>query len=91
MPDSPARWHIVAPSSLARHGWPDESEWAVFNEASGDVHLLNSAAMAVLDRLSAGPASLEELCASAGTTESGQMREALGRLDRLGLVSPVFS
>lgn len=91
MPDSPARWHIVAPSSLVRRGWPDEREWAVFNAASGDVHLLNPAAIEVLDRLTAGPASLEELCASVGTAESGQMREALEGLDRLGLVSPVSS
>lgn len=91
MSDSPTRWHIVAPSSLVRRGWPDERELAVFNAASGDLHLLNPAAIKVLDLLSAGPASLEQLCESVGTTESGQMREALEGLDRLGLVSPVFS
>lgn len=89
MPDVSARWQVASPSSLVRRSWA-EGESVVFQPASGDLHLLNPAATAVLDRLLAGSASLDELCASDDTEERAQMRDLLDQLDSLGLVNPVF-
>ena len=63
----------------------------IFNAASGDLHLLNPAAIRILDRLTAGPASFDELCASLENPDVAALSAVLQSLDRLGLVSPLAS
>ena len=90
MPFSFTRWHIVDPSALLARHWPGEDEHVVFNAASGDLHLLNPAAMAVLDRLSQGPASLDELSAALNIDVEA-LSTHIQSLDRLGLIGPLLS
>lgn len=83
------RWYVSGAASQWRRHWADESEWIVFNEASGDLHLVNAEAIAVLDRLAAGQASIEDLCAALDTASADAIRQVVSRLDSLGLVSPL--
>ena len=91
MPFSFTRWHIVDPSALLARHWPGEDEHVVFNAASGDLHLLNPAAMAVLDRLSQGPATLDELSAELKIDTVEAVSTLIQSLDRLGLIGPLLS
>jgi len=90
MTSSSARWQALDASTLLRRHWADEAEWVVYNAGSGDLHLLNKEAVALLDLLAARPVSTDELSDSAGTTESEAIRDALHTLDRLGLVAPIL-
>ena len=91
MPLSFTRWHIVDPSALLTRHWPAEDEHVVFNAASGDLHLLNPSAMAVLDSLAQGPASLDELSAALNIEDVEVLRTLIQSLDRLGLIGPLLS
>ena len=84
-------WQVQDPSLQIRRHWDGPDEWVVFNAASGDIHLLNAAAIAILDRLRASPASPSELCAVFDPADSGKVEAALQLLDRLGLIHPVSS
>ena len=77
------------PSALSVRHWPGQDEHVVFNAASGDLHLLNSAAAAVLGRLMAGPASHAELCTAINTLAPLALGAVLESLDRLGLICPL--
>ena len=87
---SPAshRWHVADPSALQSRHWPGNDEHLVFNSASGDLHLLNAAAVAILEQLSAGPATVDELAALLGTADRRPIDAALLVLNRLGLIDP---
>ena len=85
------RWHVGDPSALVSRHWAGYDEYLVFNAASGDLHLLNSAAAALLEQLSTGPATAEELAPLLNATDRGQIDEALHALNRLGLVDPHLS
>ena len=90
MTSTSARWHALGASTLLRRHWPGEDEYVVFNAASGDLHLLNPAAMAVLDRLSQGPASLDELSAALNI-DVEVLSTLIQSLDRLGLIGLLLS
>jgi len=84
-------WHVADPLLQVRRHWDGEDEWVVFHTPSGNVHLLNAAAISLLDRLAISPASLAVLCASDDAAARDQMEPALELLDRLGLIRPVSS
>ena len=89
MPSS-TLWQVVDPSALLVRHWPGEDEHVVFHAASGDLHLLNSPAIAILGRLAEGPASYDELREIVGTPNPEALGAVLESLDRLGLISPTF-
>lgn len=89
-PQTPPLLYRTDSAALVVRTWPGEREHAVFNCASGDVHLLNDAALSLLQRLGEGPASVEELC-NAFNGGSEPLQKALESLDRLGLVHPLMS
>jgi PqqD family protein of HPr-rel-A system len=69
--------------------WPGEDDYVVFDERSGDIHLLNPAATAVLERLAEAPGSVDELRASLTDIDSSALEAVLETLDRLGLIGPL--
>ena len=89
-PASP-RWHVADPSALESRHWPGNDEHLVFNSASGDLHLLNAAATAILEQLSTGPADADQLAVLLGTPDRGPIDAALVVLNRLGLIDPHHS
>ena len=53
-------WMVPAEVQLEWRTWGESS--VVFNQASGDTHLLDSVAAEVLERLETRSASIDELC-----------------------------
>lgn len=90
-PASSTLWHIVDPSAVLVRHWPGEDEHVVFHAASGDIHLLNPAAAAILGRLLLGPTDLKELCRTVDAQGPETVDAALESLDRLGLICPLLS
>jgi PqqD family protein of HPr-rel-A system len=62
----------------------------LFNAASGDIHLLNTSALAVIDLLAAAPATVDELRQAAPAIPPQALEDLVASLDRLGLVRPVY-
>jgi len=89
MPPRPPRWHVADPSALLFQHWPGEDEHVVFNLRSGDLHLLNPAATAVLERLAEAPASVDDLRASLNQIDASALDAVLESLDGLGLIGPL--
>jgi PqqD family protein of HPr-rel-A system len=58
----PGFWRIAPGQQLAARGWNDE--FVLYNNLSGDTHLLDGDSMALLAHLRAGPASLAALVAT---------------------------
>jgi PqqD family protein of HPr-rel-A system len=58
----PGFWRIAPGQQLAARGWNDE--FVLYNNLSGDTHLLDGDSMALLAHLQAGPASLAALVAA---------------------------
>ena len=58
----PGFWRIGPGQQLAARGWNDE--FVLYNNLSGDTHLLDGDSMALLTHLQAGPASLAALVAT---------------------------
>lgn len=58
----PGFWRIAPGQQLAARGWNDE--FVLYNDLSGDTHLLDGDSTALLAHLQAGPASLEALVAT---------------------------
>ena len=54
-------WSIATGQRLAARCWDDE--FVVYNNLSGDTHLIDPDSMAVLDFLRAGPATMDALLA----------------------------
>jgi PqqD family protein of HPr-rel-A system len=90
MPPTSSHWHLVDPSRLVVRRYLAEGEYLVFDAASGDVHLLNTPGIGILDRLSRSSASLIDLCTTLDAEDPGAVEEAIRHLDRLGLVHPVL-
>lgn len=88
-----ARWIVVAPARLRLRRWDDEV--VVYDDRSGDTHLLDDAGGRVLERLVAGSASEEELEAlcpeesGAARTRPAVLYDVLSRLQRLDLTKPL--
>lgn len=80
-------WRLVPGQALLHHGAGDEH--LVFNNLSGDTHLLDTPAMKVLRALQAGPltpADLQGLCGE--TDEPEDIDALLAELQHLMLVQP---
>jgi PqqD family protein of HPr-rel-A system len=90
MTPSRNRWQALDRITLCRRQWPGENEGAVFNSASGDLHLLNHTALEVLDHLEDSPSTLDELAARF-TTDRAALSALLESLDTLGLIRSVSS
>ena len=83
------RWRVAESSSLLIQHWQGEDEFVVFNPRSGDLHLLNPAAAAVLERLVDAPASVDDLRASLNDVDPSTFEAVLETLDKLGLIGPL--
>ena len=86
----PYRWQALDSDTLHIRAWPGEAECVVFNERSGDLHLLNPEASDVLSRLSSGPATLNELAATFPGIDRQALERVLESFDALGLIRPVL-
>lgn len=52
-------WKLIEGQTLTRRGWDDE--YVVYNDLSGDTHLLGADAMDILLQLQSGPVDEEAL------------------------------
>lgn len=82
-------WQVIPGQDLRQWGWDDE--YVVYNNLSGDTHLLSGDAMQVLLALRAAPADAATLAASLqepGTEAdiSAAVSEILSELDKLSLI-----
>lgn len=85
-----ARWRALDRTTLCRRQWHGEDEGAVFNCASGDLHLLNRTALEVLEHLGETPSTISELTARF-PTDAAALEALVQSLDALGLICPVDS
>jgi PqqD family protein of HPr-rel-A system len=81
-------WRLIPGQSLAHRGWEDE--FVVYNDLSGDTHLIGADAMQVLLCLRDGPRALETLAGAlgAGADEHEALAVLLTELAALSLVEP---
>jgi len=54
-------WRIARPAGLARRHWAGESEAVVYDPATGQTHLVDEIALALLDVLEGGQRTLRDL------------------------------
>ena len=95
MPTPDLLWRAADPNLVTRH-WNGEDEWVVYSPRSGDVHLLNPAAHALLGVLAAEALTAGELAqrlaAAGGRAADPEFRQAvdesLAALDQAGLIEP---
>lgn len=89
---APCVFRLVEPEQLHWRCW---DEWSVLYQASsGDTHLLNAAAVELLQSLQQTPASVEQLAAQWAalpreTMGPQELTTLLARLEELGLIEPV--
>lgn len=76
-------WRLTPGQALLRYGWDDE--YVLYNDLSGDTHLLTATACTLLDRLQAAPASHSAL-ALACAVDAGTAESVLIDLEQLSLV-----
>ncbi len=84
MPRS-ARWRLIDPDRILWERWPGEC--IIYNDLSGQTHLLNRSAAAALESLGAGAESAETL-AEALNVDSAEIERLLQEFDQLGLIEP---
>lgn len=103
IPRDDSRWRVMRPQRLRLRRWGEHV--VVYDDRSGDTHLLDDPAGRVLERLASGAASRAELLALAdGVCEQHddeqyddeqqarhgvQLMDVLQRLRLLGLVKPL--
>jgi PqqD family protein of HPr-rel-A system len=87
-------WRLPAGVSLLWQSW-DEDEIIVFNQASGQTHLLDAFSAAVLRRIEAVPTTISELQRGLAaefaldvSVLSDRLSDVCLRLDQLGLAEP---
>lgn len=93
--DEAQRWKIVSQDRLHWRVW--DGEFVVYDNGSGDTHLLSPEGAEILHLLSKHPASVEQvvqhmaLKLNVETDESlyAGTKNALTNLDQLGLIQPV--
>ena len=80
------RWGIAPGQSLRHRGWQDEH--VVYNDLSGDTHLLSSAAWELLAALQQQPLATLELAEQLGLdlADSADLTTTLDSLRQLGLL-----
>lgn len=74
------RWRLVPGQLLRAHQWDDE--FVVYNDLSGDTHLVDAAAMAILLALQAAPGGL----VLPDDDAPGALDELLGTLEITSLI-----
>lgn len=79
-------WRIAAGQQLALRGW--DGEYVLYNDLSGDTHLLGEAAVALLRRLQAAPAPAAALRAACEDASEDEVEALLAHLRLLHLVEP---
>ncbi len=85
--DASRLWRLCNGQSLRHFHWQDE--WVVYNDLSGDTHLLDQPTYALLDSLRAGARTSAALCAAPDDPEElGATVELLERLAGLYLLEP---
>ena len=77
-------WRLIPGQSLTQRGWDDE--YVVYNDLSGDTHLLGADAMQLLLHLRAGPAD-EDAIARALAVEPDEREGLAVMLVELGALS----
>lgn len=80
------RWGIAPGQSLRHRCW--QEEYVVYNDLSGDTHLLSGAAWELLDTLRHASLATAELADLFGLDDKshGDLDAMLGSLQQLGLV-----
>lgn len=85
-----AAWRLAPEQCLRWRGWDDE--FVLFNDLSGDTHLLGLDAMTVLWKLAEQPADAMALCShlhgSAGSRDAPDIDALLHSLMELALIEP---
>lgn len=76
-------WRLTTGQQLVHRAW--DQEYVVFNDVSGDTHLLGELAFAVLQELAAGPAGPAALH-DRMRTRLGISEEEMAAIDLAGLV-----
>ena len=87
-------WRLRPGQSLCTLGGDDES--VIFNDHSGETHLLSAASVGLLEHLRKGPADLSSICTALETAWEFESSAELQRvvvsltdeLDALGLIEP---
>lgn len=90
----PVIWRIAPGQQLAYRGW--DNEFVVYNDLSGDTHLLDGDAFALIEALRASPATIATLVTvCAGDVPADQLLDVtdtitalLAKLQHLFLVEP---
>jgi PqqD family protein of HPr-rel-A system len=86
----PITWQARNFDKLELRTWEDET--FVFNPASGDTHLLNEVALAILQSLSQQPTTLDTLATQFLEQETPESRQVLiDQLQQLELVGLIRS
>ena len=82
------RWRIAPGQTLRQRVWQEEG--VIYNDLSGDTHLLGAAALELLQMLQEAPASTAELVQAAGTDLPANFNDELdmllGELRALSLI-----
>lgn len=76
-------WHLTPGQALLRYGW--DGEFVLYNDLSGDTHLLTASACALLDCLQGAPAG-HTILAQACEMEADAAEALLFDLEQLSLV-----
>lgn len=79
-------WRLAPGQQLALRGW--DGEYVLYNDLSGDTHLLGEAAVALLRRLHVAPARAAVLRAVCEDASEAEVEALLVQLQRLHLVEP---
>lgn len=82
MTSEPGLWRLAAGQALAHRGW--DGEYALYNDLSGDTHLLDEAAVRVLLALQQAPAAESALARAAGI-DADTLSALLADLEALAL------
>ena len=82
-------WHVSDGQLLRHHGW-SEDEFVLYNDLSGDTHLLDGAAIEILLELQRGacdaPALVHALGLRTDADSSAQLNALLAELAALALL-----
>jgi len=76
-------WRLTPGQALASHGW--DGEYVLYNDLSGDTHLLTGMAFRILRQVQASPSTIVMLAQSCGADE-GEIESLLADLELLALV-----
>jgi len=80
-------WRVSPGQSLRHHSW-DNEQFVLYNDLSGDTHLLDAAAIEILTLLQAAPATTAGLAQTLGLArdDATQLATLLDELAALDLI-----